>query len=578
MANAIASQVQALYVGYLGRAADQAGLDFWTNAITAGTSTIESVALGFTLSQEYTSKYEGLSSEELAAAIYQNVLGRAADADGLAFWVGELEKGVQTPETLLAAMINSLGAVDQQTIDNKVFVANAYTAAAGADYNAAAGAQIIANVNSSAASVSAALQQLDNGELAGLVPGLNLFNAIANAEAEVVAYGKEVAAANAELDADEDGVVDQGEAQAAYDAAVLVRAGVDGGTSTAVLKAELSDANDALAAAKAEAAAVDGAASAKLVADFEAAVAARAALEANPAADLAAAKAGLDTEILKDGGLTYGAGALTGIANIGALYTALTNPLASAKSIADLAAAIQDVKFGSQLNTFAAQDLKIAQADAKVLAAEADVAAIGESASGAADGEGKAYLDAIDAQEIAAGLVDDAVEADADVAALKPILDKLNALEAAVVAANKALDDFAGEAKVNYDDLQDGVDAPAADVVNDVFYFSDVKNAADVTIGAFGVEGNDYIILGEGYALNSGALTAGNNNALEIFFVQNGEDAQVVIENTVYGSGTITADADGVLTQPAGEQVTVITLTGVDAAALSFDNGIISVA
>lgn len=160
MANAIASQVQALYVGYLGRAADQAGLDFWTNAITAGTSTIESVALGFTLSQEYTSKYEGLSNEELAAAIYQNVLGRAADADGLAFWVGELEKGVQTPETLLAAMINSLGAVDQKVIDNKVYVANAYTAAAGADYKAEAGAKILEGVDGTAASVAKAIGTL----------------------------------------------------------------------------------------------------------------------------------------------------------------------------------------------------------------------------------------------------------------------------------------------------------------------------------------------------------------------------------------------------------------------------------
>ncbi|WP_374417576.1 DUF4214 domain-containing protein [Stutzerimonas kunmingensis] len=160
MANVIASQVQELYVGYLGRAADQAGLDFWTNAITAGTSTIESVALGFTLSQEYTSKYEGLSSEELAAAIYENVLGRAADADGLAFWVGELEKGVQTPETLLAAMINSLGAVDQKVIDNKVYVANAYTAAAGADYKTEAGAKILEGVDGTAASVAKAIGTL----------------------------------------------------------------------------------------------------------------------------------------------------------------------------------------------------------------------------------------------------------------------------------------------------------------------------------------------------------------------------------------------------------------------------------
>lgn len=160
MANAIASQVQALYVGYLGRAADQAGLDFWTNAIANGTSTLESVALGFTLSTEYQSLYADKTSEELAAAIYQNVLGRAADADGLAFWVGEIENGTVTADTLLAAMLNSLGTVDQQTIDNKVYVANAYTAAAGSDYDADAGAVILVGVDSTAKSVSDALLDL----------------------------------------------------------------------------------------------------------------------------------------------------------------------------------------------------------------------------------------------------------------------------------------------------------------------------------------------------------------------------------------------------------------------------------
>ena len=181
MANAIASQVQALYVGYLGRAADQAGLDFWTNAIANGTSTIESVALGFTLSQEYTSKYEGLSNEELAAAIYENVLGRAADADGLAFWVGELEKGVQTPETLLAAMINSLGAVDQKVIDNKVLVANAFTTAAGENYDAAAGAKVLVGVDGTEASVEAALATIP-GATFTLTTGVDTPALTANAD------------------------------------------------------------------------------------------------------------------------------------------------------------------------------------------------------------------------------------------------------------------------------------------------------------------------------------------------------------------------------------------------------------
>ena len=32
--------VQQLYIGYLGRAADKAGLDFWTNAVATGVSTL----------------------------------------------------------------------------------------------------------------------------------------------------------------------------------------------------------------------------------------------------------------------------------------------------------------------------------------------------------------------------------------------------------------------------------------------------------------------------------------------------------------------------------------------------------
>lgn len=192
MATTIASQVQALYVGYLGRAADQAGLDFWTNAITAGTSTIESVALGFTLSAEYTALYAGKTNEELAAAIYENVLGRAADADGLAFWVGEIANGTVAADTLLAAMLNSLGAVDQQVIDNKVFVANAYSAAAGADYDAEVGASILEGVDGTAASVAAALASVPAMNTAGLTAALATLKAASTAVSDYVdAWGLE---------------------------------------------------------------------------------------------------------------------------------------------------------------------------------------------------------------------------------------------------------------------------------------------------------------------------------------------------------------------------------------------------
>lgn len=145
MATTLASQVQELYVGYLGRAADKAGLDFWVKAIENGTSTLESVALGFTLSEEYKAQYNGLTTTQLVAKVYQNVLGRAADADGLAFWAGEVNKGVIKADTLVKTMIGSLGAIDQLTIDNKVTAANNYTIAAGANYNVEAGKAAVLN-------------------------------------------------------------------------------------------------------------------------------------------------------------------------------------------------------------------------------------------------------------------------------------------------------------------------------------------------------------------------------------------------------------------------------------------------
>lgn len=198
MATTIASQVQALYVGYLGRAADQAGLDFWTNAITAGTSTIESVALGFTLSAEYTALYAGKTNEELAAAIYENVLGRAADADGLAFWVGEIANGTVAADTLLAAMLNSLGAVDQQVIDNKVLVANAFTTAAGENYDAAAGAKVLVGVDGTEASVEAALATIP-GATFTLTEGLEALAAANTAKSDLL---QDTVAANESVAAD----------------------------------------------------------------------------------------------------------------------------------------------------------------------------------------------------------------------------------------------------------------------------------------------------------------------------------------------------------------------------------------
>lgn len=289
MATASKSQVQALYVGYLGRAGDRAGLDFWLNAIHTDVSTLESVALGFTLSDEYQGLYGDLGTEELVAAVYQNVLGREAEGEGLAFWVNEIESGVITADTLVASMINSLGQVDQQTIDNKIFVANVYTEAAGDDYNPAAGARIIENVNSDPTTVSSALKQLEDGSLPGLVPGLALFNAVNAAEAELAGYGEQLAEEYPEWDGDNSGDVSLAEAQGALDAAVAARAAIGGGETTNVLAARLETAEANYATARTAAVAVEGGEAA--VTAYEDAMAAYLALETEDAEEIAAAEA-----------------------------------------------------------------------------------------------------------------------------------------------------------------------------------------------------------------------------------------------------------------------------------------------
>lgn len=569
MANAIASQVQALYVGYLGRAADQAGLDFWTNAIVNGTSTIESVALGFTLSQEYTSKYEGLSNEELVAAIYQNVLGRAADADGLAFWVGELEKGVQTPATLLAAMLNSLGAVDQQTIDNKVYVANIYTATAGDAYNAEAGAQIIADVDATPASVSAALAQLEDGQLPGLIPGLGLYNAYVTATAAIEAYEAEVAATKADLFSDtdlDDDVITSAEADAALSAAEGARAEVSE-TSTNVLIAEAADTQAALNAAYAALSATG-----KQKADaYLAAVATAEATKGASAADVAAEQARLDNDPTFDAALKAESAVVTGqtFTDAATLYAFYTDAATSDADRATIDKAFAEVDSFAQFKAVALVDLADNKADAAVGAARNQLSE--------EDG-GATYLTALEADNTADDLVADAQEADALVASLQAIVDQFTALENAQTEALAALNQFDTDnanVVINIDSLADA--DPAGDTaVNDVYFLPGAADNADGTIANFGTDGNDYILIGSEYSFNSGALTTGNNNALEFFVVQGATGAQLVFESVNYGSSTVTVNAAGTVT--ASDNATVITLTGLNAADVVVDNGVITVA
>lgn len=90
-----------LYIAYFNRAPDANGLNFWGTAFANGTS-LELMATFFIDQVEFRSTYpSGTSNEAFATAVYNNVLGRTPDQDGIDFWVGALDSGNVTRDQFI---------------------------------------------------------------------------------------------------------------------------------------------------------------------------------------------------------------------------------------------------------------------------------------------------------------------------------------------------------------------------------------------------------------------------------------------------------------------------------------------
>ncbi len=87
--------IDDLYVDVFGRPADAAGKAYWLGRMRAGLR-FEAVAANFYGSAEYFQRSGGTNAG-LVSALYTDILGRAPDAPGLAYWSGVLDQGRATP-------------------------------------------------------------------------------------------------------------------------------------------------------------------------------------------------------------------------------------------------------------------------------------------------------------------------------------------------------------------------------------------------------------------------------------------------------------------------------------------------
>ena len=601
------AQIQQLYVAYLGRAADKAGLDYWSQQLNADKPvlTLESLRANFVNEQpEYVNAYAGLSRSDTVVKIYNNLFGRAPDAAGLAYWTTGGGATVNADQ-LLTAFVAGAGATDAKIIANKVLVSEVYTSTAGANYNAADAKSIISKVDDTAASVTTAVGHLTDGSLSGIaipesVATLKVALAADAAKtafettkvADVLALEKQLvtlSVANAQLDNQAQASADNADyltlaGELAGDLANARNLGALGGKTTLQLTGDATVAAADLVAARAALVAKDAASIDKITTYEKAAVAFAATSQvagpdaAQAVATLAAyganaANATVWNKALTDAGIDK-AVVTTAAAQAQAIYDFLANKDTSATNVAKIASDFSGVTNFATVGTLAAKD----QAYNKALDAfnKADAAV-------KATAEGTTWANDYQADATAKAKVDASKSLDALEGSYKAIADAYTAAGDAKVAA---------DAKVTADQVLEklgdaaGVisgDGTAVGNVNkaDVFYFAAGKVTS--SDGAVTLEaGKDTIYLGEGYTLNKTAtidatgIHGANNSALEVFFFKDAASGKVnaVIETAAEGNTTVVNNSFAASTT---DKVSIIELVGVtDVSQVAFANGVIS--
>jgi hypothetical protein len=98
--------VVRLYFAYFLRYPDYAGLRFWIDYYKAGHS-LDEISNLFAASPEFAGTYGGLTNAGFVTLAYNNVLGRAPDSGGLAYWRNQLDTKAMTRGQVMLALSES---------------------------------------------------------------------------------------------------------------------------------------------------------------------------------------------------------------------------------------------------------------------------------------------------------------------------------------------------------------------------------------------------------------------------------------------------------------------------------------
>ena len=151
-----------MYIAYFNRAPDAVGLAFWGTAYANGMS-LEDIATEFATQPETRALYPSDGNTfRFVADVYENVLGRAPDIDGLRFWTDALDSGSTGRDDFILAMLNGVedGSPDRAFLDQKTDLGALFSVHLGMS-NTEHAAQVMTIYDGSSESVEDALDAID---------------------------------------------------------------------------------------------------------------------------------------------------------------------------------------------------------------------------------------------------------------------------------------------------------------------------------------------------------------------------------------------------------------------------------
>ncbi|OUS01197.1 hypothetical protein A9Q90_10065 [Gammaproteobacteria bacterium 54_18_T64] len=156
--------IEEIYIGLLGRAADAGGLAYWTAEIDGGTLTLEQLRSNIVNEQpEYAADLGSKTRTQVVSELYNRLFERAAEAEGLEYWVNGDGSTVNVDQLVLALSAGA-AAADRLVLDNKVEAASYYSAnTLDADYTADGAKASVDSVDATTASIDASKAATDSG-------------------------------------------------------------------------------------------------------------------------------------------------------------------------------------------------------------------------------------------------------------------------------------------------------------------------------------------------------------------------------------------------------------------------------